>query len=206
MNEPKPVNPKDLASILAKSKKVMHRTDENSKTKTVQRESEYDDEVMTETYDDYLTELPPNQAQKSQPLSDIKRDANGFPIYTNISKSKLPDQIKKIMLENPIPIDMANKLNPNGQRTFDLSDVPELIEKPTRNTNKQQPQRQITENVNRNNGDLITISKSELKDMIKSTLVEYLINDFKKTITEETIAKTINTLIKEGKIVTKKKI
>jgi hypothetical protein len=53
---------------------------------------------------------------------------------------------------------------------------------------------------------MITISKSQLKDVVKDVLIEYLANEYSKTLTENTIKKTINTLIKEGKISTKKTV
>ena len=48
------------------------------------------------------------------------------------------------------------------------------------------------------------LNKDDLRDMIKDVLIEFLTNDYNKTITENTIKKTINTLIKEGKIKTKR--
>jgi hypothetical protein len=64
----------------------------------------------------------------------------------------------------------------------------------------------VNETVNsyNHNSDLITINKNELKDIIKDVLVEYLFNDYSKNLTESVIKKTINTLIKEGKISPKK--
>ena len=50
---------------------------------------------------------------------------------------------------------------------------------------------------------MITISEAGLRDMIKDVLIEYLSADYSKNITEGVIKKTINTLIKEGKIKTK---
>jgi hypothetical protein len=53
---------------------------------------------------------------------------------------------------------------------------------------------------------MITISRSELKDMINEGISTFFKQVYDKTLTEETIKKTINVLIKEGKINVKKKV
>jgi hypothetical protein len=55
---------------------------------------------------------------------------------------------------------------------------------------------------NQSNG-MITVNESDLRNMIKDVLIEYLTGDYQKNLTEGVIKKTINTLIKEGKIKTK---
>jgi DNA-directed RNA polymerase subunit E'/Rpb7 len=52
----------------------------------------------------------------------------------------------------------------------------------------------------------MTIDPNMLKSMIKEAVAEYFKESYEKKITEAAISKTINLLIKEGKIQTKKKI
>jgi hypothetical protein len=64
------------------------------------------------------------------------------------------------------------------------------------------PRQAINENVN---SDMITISTVDLQNMIDESINRFFKQVYDKTVTEETIKKTINTLIKEGKIQTKRK-
>jgi hypothetical protein len=52
---------------------------------------------------------------------------------------------------------------------------------------------------------MITISRVDLQNMIDESINRFFKQVYDKTVTEETIKKTINTLIKEGKIQTKRK-
>lgn len=123
-----------------------------------------------------------------------------------IKNSNMPDEIKKLMLENPIA-------QPTINHTFNLDDVSNLIEdRPAtqmmqqRQPQVRQPQRNLNEGtVIKNTNDTFTVSETALRGIIKDILVEYLAEDYTKNLTEATIKKTINTLIKEGKIKTRKK-
>ena len=125
--------------------------------------------------------------------------------YTDeqVRNSKLPQAIKDAMIKNKIPkATMASS-------SFSLESVSELIEqeKPMGFV-KQQPRRQVTENIisnNNYNSDMITISKTELKSMINESLAQFFKQSYDKTLTEDAIKKTINMLIKEGKISVNKK-
>jgi hypothetical protein len=57
----------------------------------------------------------------------------------------------------------------------------------------------------RNNSDLITLSRTELQEMINESINNFFKQTYDKTLTEQTIKKTINMLIKEGKLAVKKK-
>jgi len=104
-----------------------------------------------------------------------------------------------MMIENPIP-------QPSGlNHTFNLEDVyDEHDEKPlpipqprTRAVNEQYQQQQQ---------HFGGYSENVLRAMMKDVLIEYLTNDYSKNLTENVIKQTINTLIKEGKITTKKRV
>lgn len=121
-----------------------------------------------------------------------------------IRNSNMPDAIKKMMLENPIS-------QPTINHTFNLDDVSDLIEdRPAPQAYQPQPVRQPQQRMNegtvmKNSNDTFTVSETALRGIIKDVLVEYLAADYSKSLTEATIKKTINTLIKEGKIKTKPK-
>lgn len=116
----------------------------------------------------------------------------------HIMASKLPANIKEAMIKNPIArASMAGTLSQ------------EAIEAINPNARKAAPQpRQMvsegrtTKSVD---SDLITISRSELKEIMNETLVSFLKTNYEKSLTEAAITKTINLLIKEGKIGVKKK-
>ena len=119
-------------------------------------------------------------------------------MYTEeqVKNSKLPQVIKEAMLKNPIP---QLQMPPSK---FSLEDLGDLVEKPAPRTKKP-----ISENRSlvSSNSDMITISRTELKEMINESLVQFLTNAYNKNLTEEVIKRTINTLIKEGKLSVKKK-
>jgi hypothetical protein len=102
-------------------------------------------------------------------------------------KSNLPDSIKKLMAENIIE-------QPRIQ-----TDYSHLLEnKPTTN----QPMRPNNQLQSNNNGGL---TREEMENIIKETTINFLTEHYTKVITEQTVAKTIKTLIKEGKISVKQK-
>jgi len=176
METPQPVNLNLLKGILAKSKKIMNVVESTN---------------------------PKGMTNTTQGFIDDNNDTD-VPEYNNtnytteqIMASKLPQSIKEAMINKPIP-----KLNTMPQK-FTLEDVSDLDDI------KMIPnKRRINENkvANTNNSDLITINKNELESMVYKTAYKILMEDFKKGLTEETIKKTINTLINEGKLTVKKKI
>lgn len=113
-----------------------------------------------------------------------------------IQGSRLPSNIKEAMLKNPI-----KKPNISLSNTFSLEDVyDEDFGKPmpTNYIPKQQVREQVTQP---NYG---SVDRNEIKGLIKEVLMEFMVNEYSKNLTENTIKKTINTLIKEGKIRVKK--
>lgn len=132
---------------------------------------------------------------------------NGQAQYRNMETSKMPDFIKEAMKNQPIP-----QMNMQSS-TFSLEDVQDLVEKPLPTQMKNpkrapqplQEQRQVQQNAN----DTFTVSETALrgiiKDVVKDELLEFMSETFAKKLTEQAIKRTINTLIKEGKIQTKKK-
>ena len=86
--------------------------------------------------------------------------------YPNMNKSKMPDAIKQVMMETPIDIPE----NPFSVGSFDLEDVPELVE---------QPKQVVRETTQRNtsNIDVDTIRqivREEIEDVVRDVVGEYL--------------------------------
>jgi hypothetical protein len=116
----------------------------------------------------------------------------------HIMASKLPANIKEAMIKNPIA-----RPSMTGVLT---QDVIEAIN-PNANRATPQPRQMVSEGRTTQpaNSDLITISRGELKEIMNETLVSFLKTNYEKSLTEAAITKTINLLIKEGKIGVKKK-
>ena len=126
-----------------------------------------------------------------------------------IRASKLPESIKKIMIENPIPkVEMAS----GGGPTFSIDDVkqlvrPQIAQPVPQQTSFSQVPNMINETaiVNSQGKMLITMTEAELDKKINDALMNFMATTFTKQLKEETIKKTISTLIKEGKIRVKQK-
>lgn len=127
------------------------------------------------------------------------------PTYSNqqysreeiFAKSKVPDIIKEAMKDSP-PLPSYNPYH-----TFNVEDVPELLEKPI---NQQQYRKPVRENIQPNQqipAGMIMVNEAQLKQMMQDFMFEFMTNTFTKNLSEETIKRTISTLIKEGKITVK---
>lgn len=196
MDSPAPVNLNALKTILANAKKVMKKVEDNNFTT-----GHVDARALTE---DGVAEL--QREGVTRPLNESRHQAQSVTDYTEeqVNNSNLPPAIKKAMLEKKIP-----RVSMNSS-SFSLDDVSDLVEKPMGlpKTPKTQPRREpINETtfVTNQKSDTITLSKSELNNMINERLVQVLSENYNKMLTEEAIKKTINMLIKEGKLTVKKK-
>jgi hypothetical protein len=191
---PAPVDISALANLLAKSKKVMDMSQE--KNPIVSKHTTSVNESYSNSYDER------DEREPSYPTIAPKNEIAPLQNYSveHIMASKLPQNVKEAMINKPIPKDVNSvkiglseeeilKINPNAK----LPNRQPLQE-------QQHIQKQST------NSDMITISRSELKDIMNETLVNFLKNNYEKMLTEKAITNTINLLIKEGKITTKKKI
>ena len=189
MDSPAPVNIAALKGILANAKKVMNKVEEKSPkgSKQPMRES-YDDEYSNQSMYNEMDEREPVY-ENFTPSTPSQMQPQ---MYTaeQVMASKLPAAVKEAMLKNPIP----QLQGPPSK--FSLEDLGDLVDKPQR---KQQPLRESA-----GNQQSMSIDPNMLKSMIKEAVAEYFKESYEKRITEEAIKKTINVLIKEGKIQTKK--
>lgn len=154
-----------LKNILARSKAIMKQTEENlGETKRNNSNTSY-----TNEYDE--KEMPNLTEQFAQKygITDGRLNMSVAPRngrYPNMEKSKMPDAIKQVMMETPIDIPE----NPFSVGSFDLEDVPELIE---------QPKQVVRETTQRktSNIDADTIRKivrEEIEDVVRDVVSEYL--------------------------------
>lgn len=203
--KPQPINPA-LANILARSKKVMNQVEH---TKPTSRGGN-----VSESYDNNYSETHYNEKDEREPIYEqLSTNNQGGsevlgPIDYNadiVRNSKLPQNIKDLMIAHPIKqVSLSNSTTPmftNEQinmikGNMGVGDIPK----------QHQPQQLNETRRPVNSSDMITVSKSELKEMINEGISTFFKQVYDKTLTEETIKKTINLLIKEGKIGVKKKI
>jgi len=188
MDSPAPVNLTALKGILANAKKVMNKIEDiNPKGRQPMRES-YDDGYSNQPIYDESDEREPVY-ENFTPTTPSQMQPQ---MYTpeQVMASKLPANVKEAMLKTPIP----QLQGPPSK--FSLEDLSDLVEKPQR---RAQPLRESS-----GNQPQMSIDPNMLKAMVKEAVSEYFKESYEKRITEEAIKKTINVLIKEGKINTKK--
>ncbi len=200
MDTPPPVNLNALKNILANAKAVMNKVEANNpivnanvNTRAAMAESynqNYNQPIyneMDEREPEYTSYVP--SAQPTQPRG-----------YTTeqVMASNLPPAIKEAMIKNPIPqLSMAD-----ANSTFSLEDV---MGQPQQKQAPAQQRKPLNENRVQKDSDMVTISRGELKELINETLINFLKNNYEKNLTETTIKRTINLLIKEGKLGNAKK-
>jgi hypothetical protein len=197
METPSPVDLNKLKNILGNAKKIMKAADEKfPEKKSSKRVDEgYSSSYSTPVYDERDEREPlyhtPDMSQYTSQPQDV-RD------YTeeDIMNSKLPPIVKEAMLKNPIP-----KPSMSFSK-FSLDGLEDLVDKPMPKQAAKQPIRESQRPIG---SDMITISKAELNEMIDNRVNSILASMFAKTITEQTIKKTVSTLINEGKLTVKKK-
>ena len=208
METPAPVDLSKLKSILGNAKKVMKAVEEKSPIKKSSGS-------ISESYsNDYATQSTPMYSEADEREPDYGIDYSNFttsapqqPVqhrdYTeqDVMNSNLPPIIKEAMLKNPIP-----KPSMSFSK-FSLEGLEDLIEKPVKKQIQQTKPTSVPlrESAGVNQQQMITISLPELNKLIENKVNEMLAKQFVKMISEQSIKKTINTLITEGKIQPKKK-
>lgn len=196
MNPAPVVMTPQMIALLAKSKQVMNKSlnDKPIVSKHTQEVSESYNYDSTPIYAE-SDEREPNYNQyaptpvSAAPLQNFSKE--------HIMASKLPDNIKEAMIKKPIA---------RAEMTGLSQEAIEAIN-PTARKATPQPRQMVSENRTTQSvdSDLITISRNELKEIMNETLVSFLKTNYEKSLTEAAITKTINLLIKEGKIGVKKK-
>jgi len=188
-----------MIAILAKSKQVMNKSLADKPIAVKNVAPALSESYVAETTPFYSEsdEREPNYNNDYAPRPSTIAPPENFS-REHIMASKLPANIKEAMIKNPIARpsmtgvmtqDVIEAINPNATRATP------------------QPRQMVSEGraPQHANSDLITISRTELKEIMNETLVNFLKTNYEKSLTEAAITKTINLLIKEGKIAVKKK-
>jgi hypothetical protein len=194
METPSPVDLNKLKSILGNAKKIMKDADEKSpgKKSNNRMDEGYSSAPM---YDERDEREPIYHTPDMSEYSSAPQEVRDYTVE-DVMNSKLPPIVKEAMLKNPIP-----KARMSFSK-FSLEGLEDLVEKPMGRPTAKQPIRESQRSIS---SDMITISKTELNEMIDNRVNSILANMFAKTITEQTIKKTVSTLINEGKLTVKKK-
>ena len=183
---PPSVNLSPLEAILARAKTVMAVTDN---TKPIVLSENTRKEIELEEMGNIDEPYVPSVTSPTQFSNE------------HIMASKLPQAVKEAMINKRIPL--ADEF-PQSLVKEDYSELEDVKMIPNKRAPilKQTPKQVVNENIipSRNNSDMITISKSELKTMINEAIVTFLAQSYNKTLSEEVIKKTMNILIKEGKL------
>jgi len=188
MDTPKPIDVNRLKAMLGGAKAIMQKVESgNYETGNV------DPRALTE---DTIQQV----ASERGGGRPSQRPASNEGMYKNLEKSKMPEAIKKAMLENPIPV-------PNSPNyTFALEDVMDYEKDEKRVPPPKVPQRKaaLTENRMQQHEELVGLTESQVRDIVNDEMVNFLSKYFVKNLREETQKKVIQQLIKEGKLKVKK--
>jgi len=213
MEMPTPVPVGALQAMLARSKQVMQQVEAKNPVK--QKGS---DRGLTETYTpepSYSQE--PLRAPQGYDENDekemlysnpqaIAKDPTQVSDYTDdqVMNSGLPENIKEAMLKQRIP--KITSLPTAEVSPHAISLMQGMFPKAQGQPQPQVPQTQAPRPLplNESKSNMISVSVDQLQAMIKEGIADYFKGDYEKRITEAAIKKTINVLIREGKISTKK--
>lgn len=199
--DPRPVDVSALSGILGKARQVMNVVESREPEKKASKSRDFD---PRESYNQPMFDNSPiySESDEREPMyENYQPTTQGVPQnldYTpeQIMASNLPPAVKEAMLNKPIPRLSGPPSKVSAEAIAKLTGA--TIRKP----NEARPKQRLTEGAN---SDMITISRVDLQNMIDESINRFFKQVYDKTVTEETIKKTINTLIKEGKIQTKRK-
>ena len=199
--DPKPVDVNALSGILGKARQVMNVVESREPEQKQKKSRDFD---PRESYNQSMFDNSPiySESDEREPIYENHQQNSSGVISNNnytpeqIMASKLPPAIKEAMLKKPIPRLSGPPSKVSAEAIAKLTGA--TIRKP----NETRPKQRLTESFD---SDMITVSRTDLQNMIDESINRFFKQVYDKTVTEETIKKTINTLIKEGKIQTKRK-
>jgi hypothetical protein len=200
---PPSVNLSPLEALLAKSKQIMNVVESTMPVKQVSNSKVIEDDEV-ESYPTRSNNRPrieenygyDERDEREMTYENYSSTPSSEPrMYTaeQVMASKLPQNIKDAMIKMPIPQFQVPPSKVSAEAISKMTGAPIR-------------RQEMNESVRQSNSDMITISRTELKDMINEGISTFFKQIYDKTLTEETIKKTINLLIKEGKINVKKRV
>lgn len=178
-----------LKDILSRSKAVMQATEQSYGTTTTNTQNNNygsEEKEMPNLTENYIKK---NQRGSSSSVAPV----NGR--YRNLEKSKMPDVIKKAMIDNPIDIPE------NPYHTFELDDVSDLLDTGNHQEYKHEEKiknKPLTENTSLNLNDTVIrkIVKEEMENVVRSVIEEY----FEKSLVTEDIQIRVGGTTFSGKL------
>jgi hypothetical protein len=211
MEQPSQIDLSKLKGILSGAKKLINKVETGDYTTGHIDGRALTDNGVQEMYAEGVYRPAQNQIHMNEQQEDYTAE--------QVRNSNLPAAIKEAMINNPIPKINVNPFQPNS---FSLDDVAELQEKPVgypqsrqQAPRQQAPRQQAPRQQQRLNEqayypqDAITVTKEQLREMVdelvNEKMVNYLMKMSAERITENAVKKTLNALVKEGKLTAKKK-
>lgn len=201
--EPRPVDVSALSGILGKARQVMNVVESREPEKKATRTKDFD---PRESYNQSMFDTEPvySESDEREPIYENYQSNASQGVVSNnnytpeqIMASNLPPAIKEAMLNKPIPRLSGPPSKVSAEAIAKLTGA--TIRKP----NEGRPKQILKEGYD---SDIVTLSRVELQNIVDESINRFFKQVYDKTVTEETIKKTINMLIKEGKIQTKRKV
>jgi hypothetical protein len=180
-------NPR-LQAILGKSKAVMEEAERRNPVNKNKMRENYTNQAPQQ---EYLEREPPAPQMSNMRRRDEPIDPNSPEYSSRVQNSKMPSAIKEMMLKNPLS--QSPMQDEPVQRVYSSNELdtatPTRVDENVRAVQHQKPM-----------NETISMNREEIKGIIKEVLAEMMV----KTVSENTIKRTIKTLINEGKIRPKK--
>ena len=184
-----------LMAMLQGAKAVMDKV-EGDKPSTPSNNNGGEKALPHEITESYLTEeqmaangQTPVAAPKTMGI-DGPKIVDGKGTYRNMEKSKMPDAIKKAMMESPI----EQLTSPS--HTFSLEDVKGMVNEAPVPT-KKQPKRAVNPSINTK--ELVGLNENQVRKIVQEELLTVLAGYFTKSLTEQVQRKTIAEVKKQMK-------
>jgi hypothetical protein len=203
MEIPKPVNLSALSGILAKSKQVMNKVETTKPVKQTgnMMVEDFGGNNHSQSYGYSENDEKEMVFENYTPSPNLNQNVGDY-TDEQVMNSNFPPAIKEAMIKHRIP-----KLTTPPSR-FTAEDISKMTGAPIKQPQQQRINETQKPTINGNNqptNDMITISRGQLQEMIDEGISRFFKQVYDKTVTEETIRKTVNLLIKEGRLQPKKK-
>ena len=198
----------NLMEKLAISKKIMEKHNGTPRTQGGSLPMADNSNASYNIPQDMLQQQPPQQQQPNIPTPSMSNE----PVTENaIKNSKLPDAIKRLMLENPITQPqsngpaLSNDIIEGAARLMKNNSTPQ----PNELVNTQQPLKEVSSSTSLNN-DL----KQMIRDVVRDTVRDVVREELKSSgmVTEgnqkvnETLSLRVGKHVFEGKVLKVKKV
>jgi hypothetical protein len=184
------ISPQDLMSKLVQAKKVMNKVDGGNYER-----GHVNENVLRSNPEDFMGDM-----SQQMPVANTRPVSNGEVNVTKIQNSKLPDAIKKAMIENPI---QQISLNDTLDMDF-LKGAKRLMEQEgvsTKSSGKQAPQPKY------NQAPAASVDMTALAALVENTVRKVMDEKLNQILTAQTTSSiNENLVLKVGDSIFKGKI